>query len=354
MSERMKIALWNPGENLLRNSKKLDEKIFDITEVFPNDIQKNNLSDFEIFLIEYENHSATRKILAEKFFVPPKKIFTFEEWRVRDIENIVTKKYRNLWRAIRKSGYNCFPGKNVLIIGGSGGIGAESAYAFHELGANVIVTGRNIQKLEKVCDNIGTEKINYLRWDITKIHENELKLKEAENIFGGQIDIVVNSAGILEEKEKSFLEVTEEGFDSVLNTNLKSMFFLCQCVIKYFLEKKIAGRLVNVLSNLGTLPTVKPYGISKWGGVGLTKGLGLNYAEYDIIVNGVAPGEVATDMSNWKPGNVPARRASKIGRCAFPTETANVIIQLAGFMGDNMPGEIVVCNGGDMVTGVRL
>ena len=365
VASREKVILYKPSEILLHNAKKLSDEQFELVAAFEDETDWHTTLDcekFDIVLIDYNNnHRAVRQELVDKYKVPAEKIYTFEELRVRGSEYDVSCKYRRLWQMLARDGYRPFAGKVALIMGGGSGIGLACAEAFFSLGADVIVAGRTEKKLRKACEEIGRissmcrqNRISSIIWDITNIKKNKEKLLEAEKIYGHDIDIVVNSAGALAEVSKSFLEVSEDGYDHIMNTNLKGMFFFSQDLIRYFLERKIKGRLVNVLSVLGTLPTVKPYGISKWGGVGLTKGLGKNYAEYDIIINGVAPGEVATDMLGWSEGNCPARRASLIGRVAFPPEIANVVVQLAGFMGDNMPGEVVVCSGGDICTSVRL
>lgn len=343
---KIRVALWQPSAVLKKNADKLRDEEYEIVGKLQE--QKIDSEYFDIVLIDYEGHSEKRKQLDE-LGVPREKIFTFEELWVKDSEEKITWKYHSMWEKLSETDYLCFRGSNVLIFGGGGGIGAECAYAFSQMGAEVVIAGRNEKKLKNICEYMKTK---YIVWDITKVSDNSSKLKVCEELLTGKVDIVINCAGVW--SNESFLDVTEETFDKILDANIKGLFFICQLFAKYFIENKIRGRIVNVLSNTGTLPTVKPYGISKWGGIGLTKGLGMHLAEYGIIVNGVAPGAVATEMSGWKKGDCPARRASKIGRLAYPAEIAHVILQLAGFIGDNMPGEVIVCDGGDKTISMRL
>lgn len=352
-----KVALWEPTEELKRNACKLNRNEYVIAGGYSDQQElcsKNRdyismdisrVNDFDIVLIPYQNFRDTRNRLEKDFQIPAEKIYTFEEFQVLNCEENIEKKYHSLWDRMHEADINLFEGQTVLIVGGGSGIGKESAVAFQRAGAKVIIAGRNQEKLVEVCDSVENADMKYLQWDITDIVNNPKRLAQAEELFQRQIDIVINCAGIWENKH--FFEVTETEFDNIINTNLKGVYFLCQMFGQYFIDRQIKGHIVNVISNTGLLPTVKPYGISKWGMVGFTKGLGLHLAEYGITVNGVAPGSVATKMSGWNRGDCPARRNPKTGRIAFPCEVAQIILGLAGFMGENMPGEIVTFDGGD-------
>lgn len=362
---RIKIALWKPTHQLIRNSEKLDSKLYCISKIFTDEIQQNednskwkvftekDLDTFDVMLIEFENHQITRKKLSEKYAIG-NRVFTFEEYWVLDCEDTITRRYHEYWNQLHHAQIHPFEAKTVLIFGGSSGIGKETALAFLKAGANVIIAGRNEERLKLAESELEKEENNLagIQWDITEIGNYESKLAEAESLFHREIDVVINSAGIW--TNSTFYEVTEKEYDEIMGTNLKGIYFICQLFANYFIGHQIKGHIVNVLSNTGALPTVKPYGISKWGGYGLTKGLGMHLAEYGIIVNGVAPGGIATELANWHKGDCQARRNSRIGRIGFPCEVAQIILQLAGFMGDNMPGEIVVCDGGDKAIGISL
>lgn len=369
MDNFLKIAVWKPSNTLLDNLNKLDfsNKIIGIFDDDVNNIRTRKefykqfqekeitSSDFDYLLISYENFRSIKKYLNEVYGVPVEKIYTFEEYWVKDCESLIVQKYHDRWEKIKLAQINEFAGKTVVIFGGSSGIGKECAHCFLANGADVIIAGRNKEKLQKAREEYSKYgNIKFIQWDINLISQYEEKFSTLLELSNGKIDILVNSAGILDGVQKNFFEVTEKDFDGVISTNLKATYFLCQIFSKYFINNRIRGHIVNVASSLGFLPTVKPYAISKWGIVGLTKGLGMNLAEYGIIVNGIAPGEVATPILNWTEGNCPARKAQKIGRVAFTCEIAESILHLAGYTGENFVGEVIVCDGGDKSISLRL
>lgn len=341
------IIIWKPTETLKCNIKKINTNQYNIVGVIANENDYGLLKKkFDYIIISFENYKMTRKILENDFDISSEKILTFEEFWVLGCEEKINEKYLMYWKQWNGG---LFKDKRVCIIGGGSGIGKETAIAYKYAGAEVIIAGRNENKLKKVSKKYG---FKYMCWDITDVKNNDKMIKKITQMIGADINIVVNCAGIW--SGDNFFEVTEEEYDSILDTNLKGAYFLCQSFAKYYIERHIKGRIVNVISNVGFLPTVKPYGISKWGLVGLTKGLGMNLAEYGIIVNGIAPGSVATEeLAGWSEGDCPARRNSKIGRIAFPSEVAQQILMLSSFMGDNMPGEVVVFDGGDKTFGLR-
>jgi NAD(P)-dependent dehydrogenase (short-subunit alcohol dehydrogenase family) len=366
MSEKIKIAVWGTTEKLYHQVMKLNEKDYEIVAFFSDDCLEENKTitvkrrkeisktEFDFLIISYDNFRRTREELSEEFGIT-ENVYTFEEFWVRDCEKIIVEKYHSLWRKRKMCCAQFYTGKTVLITGGSGGIGRECALAFAYAGAKVVIAGRSEKRLQETCSEI--EKIGmckYIVWDIKNINEYEKKLTQANALYSSEIDVLVNAAGLWDRDNKDFFSVTVEEYDEILDTNLKGTYFMCQLIAKYFIKKKRAGNIVNVISNVGTIPTVKPYGVSKWGVVGLTKGLGMALAEYGIIVNGIAPGEVATSMAGWKKGDCPARRAHKNGRLSFPCEVAETILHLAGFMGENMIGEVIVCDGGDKTVNIRL
>lgn len=362
-----KIAVWEPTDELLHNVKKFNDKEFKIISYFSDEYSRKEIdkipvkkkdeitnTEFDYLVIPYEHFQDTKQELLSKYGIQ-ENVYTFQEFWVKDCEKMIVHKYHDLWKRMKAADIQIFKEKTVLITGGNSGIGKECAFAFAYAGANVIIAGRDEQKLQNVCENTRkVGKCKYIKWDVRNVSDYESKIREAEEKFRTEIDILVNSAGIFDGAIKDFFEITATEFDHVLETNLKGTYFMCQVFAKYFINKRKKGHIVNVVSNLGTLPTVKPYGISKWGMVGLTKGLGLHLAEYGITVNGVAPGEVATPINGWKEGDCPARRAHKNGRLSFPCEVAQVILYLAGFTGENMIGEIVVCDGGDKTINTRL
>lgn len=367
MREQEKILLWNMSTKLRGDIEKLnpdyykivgrsgeDEDILledGIEYISPAMIKE---TDFNYILIPHAGFKENRKILQEEYGVQVEKIYTFEEFWVKNSETDIENKYHKLWDDMQQAGISLFKDKTVIITGGGTGIGRETARVFLQMGANVIIIGRKKGRLESACNELRQYgQIRYLEWDITQIQMGKRKLEICESMFNSKPEILINCAGILGEVT-NFYDVSEEYFDRIIGTNLKATYFMCQLFAKYYLKNHIKGRMVNVISTVGNQPTVTPYGVSKWGMSGLTKGLGANLAEYGIIVNGVAPGTTATSMTGWKKGETPARRHTPIGRLAFPCEIANIIINLAGLPGENMPGEIIESDGGYRFTSMNF
>ena len=364
MSRVTRIVLWKPSKLLLKNVEKLDfsnsieaifgKEIYDVKYRVYDEIDIKT-ADYDIVLISFEDFRKTRRFLNETYNIAIEKIYTFEEYWVKDCERMIVTKYHDRWKKVLNAKMGMLENKTVVIMGGSSGIGKECARCFLCNGANVIIVGRNLQNMHMICEEYNEYgNIKYMQWNVNQYEQYQEKFSMLLELVTGQIDILINSVGILDGIDKDFFHVTEKDFDDTINTNLKATYFLCQIFSRYYYENKIRGHIVNVVSSLGFLPTVKPYAISKWGVVGLTKGLGLNLAEYGIIVNGVAPGEVATPILKWTEGNCPARRAHKNGRIAFACEVAETILYLAGYTGENFVGEVVVCDGGDKSTGMAL
>mgnify|MGYP001042207000 FL=1 len=184
-------------------------------------------------------------------------------------------------------------GKTALIIGGSGGIGSEIAKTFVENGCRVVVTGMNEAKLQNVCHDIGTEMAHYVVADISHNEEIKLLVDEAVELLG-KIDIFVHGAGV--HCHDMFGSVTEQVWDTVMNINLKSVYFLCQEISNYMIENHIKGHMLIVGSASSAKPGWTPYEISKNGVRALTLGFADKLIKHGIVVNSIAPGPVSTPM----------------------------------------------------------
>ncbi len=365
--KRQKIAIWEPTDLLLTNIEKLSVEEYEIVGYFLNNITNESLNslliknekeiqnlEFDYLIISYENFKSTKEKLKNEYGLE-EKVYTFEEFWVRDCEADINKKHYDMWKQMKEANIQLFKEKTVLIAGGGAGIGRECAIAFAYAGADVIIAGRNEERLRKVSQEVGRiSKCDYIVWDVRNIDEYQEKFNQLEMIASRGLDIFINGAGVMDTKFLDFFSVTPEDFDNIIETNLKGAYFMCQWIAKYFMERKRKGNIVNIISNTGIVPTVKPYGLSKWGLMGLTKGLGHHLAQYGIIVNGIAPGEVATGALGWQEGDCPARRSHKNGRLAFPCEIAQSVMYLASFMGENMLGEVMICDGGDRTNHMRI
>jgi NAD(P)-dependent dehydrogenase (short-subunit alcohol dehydrogenase family) len=234
----------------------------------------------------------------------------------------------------------------VLITGANKGIGFSVAKLFQSKGYKVIIAGRNEQRLISAKEKLG-ENVDYVVWDVAAVKTSPIVIQKAHSIWGN-IDIFINNAGIVcsddnGEKAVDFFSKTEAGWDETMNINLKGMFFALQAEAAYMKDNAIKGNIVNVCSEMGFRPAPFAYGISKWGVRGMTMGLGKDLAHLGIVINGIAPGETATEILHQEEGVVKSI-ASPRGIQATPDEIANDIYFLS--QSRNIIGEILVSDGG--------
>lgn len=235
-------------------------------------------------------------------------------------------------------------GKKALVTGASRGIGMAIALAYAVEGADVAVTGRSLEKLAPVVDKMHAmgRKPVALEWDVSCVKGVDSRIEETAEKLGG-LDLVVNNAGVI--RSERFLSVTEEGWDAVMDTNLKGLYFSCQAAANHMIKKGIKGRIINIASDAGLRGAPVPYGISKWGVIGLTKGIASLLLPHGILVAAIAPGPVTTEMMNWEPGK-PVETTSPFGRMAYPEEIAQLAVFLASQGASRIAGDTIVINGG--------
>lgn len=125
---------------------------------------------------------------------------------------------------------NILEGKNVLITGGSSGIGFAIAKKCASCGANVLISGRNVAKLESAVLEIGKERCKHIVWDLSAIENVKMKLDECEKKIGGDISVLINNAGV--PPTKFWGDIDEDEWNRIYNTNLKGLFFITQELVK--------------------------------------------------------------------------------------------------------------------------
>ncbi len=234
----------------------------------------------------------------------------------------------------------------ALITGANKGIGFATAKLFLSKGYKVLITGRSEKKLAAAKERLG-ENVEYIVWDVADVQSAKLVIKKAHTIFGN-ISVFVNNAGIVCSEDNGpkavgFFGKTEAGWDETMNINLKGMFFALQAEAEYMRDLGIKGNIVNICSEMGFRPALFHYGISKWGVRGMTMGAGRELAAYGIVVNGLAPGETATEIIHQEEGVVKEIRSPR-GTQATPDEIAEDIYFLS--QSRNIIGEILVSDGG--------
>ncbi|WP_304425673.1 SDR family NAD(P)-dependent oxidoreductase [uncultured Adlercreutzia sp.] len=237
-------------------------------------------------------------------------------------------------------------GRTALVTGGTSGIGLAIALRFYEEGATVIVVGRNTAKIDEVVEGLDAERFARVQCDLSDmacIESVVFPIMESE-----KLDILVNSAGIY--RFTSFLECTVENWDDVHATNLRSAFFVMQAFCRSCLARESEGRIVNICSNTGILGAVSSYGSSKWGLIGLTKGLAKEMAPRGVMINGIAPGPVATPLNGKTEDDDLYYRRADDKRMAVPAEVASIALFLAADCSSHVTGQIIACDGGESLT----
>lgn len=236
-------------------------------------------------------------------------------------------------------------GKNVFITGSTRGIGLAIAKAFAQLGANIVLNGRKPIKeelLDEFSDYPG--KVIAVSGDVSKAQEaNEMVEKAIEAL--GSVDILVNNAGIT--NDKIVLRMTEEDFENVLKVNLTGAFNMTQSVLKPMMKKR-QGAIINISSVVGMTGNVGQanYAASKAGLIGFTKSLAREVASRGICANVVAPGFIASDMTDVLTDKMQEAILNQIPlkRIGQAEEVARLVTFLASQ--DYITGQVVAIDGG--------
>ena len=241
-------------------------------------------------------------------------------------------------------------GRLALITGSSRGIGAGIALALAQAGADVAITSRKLPDLEKVAEEIKKtgRKCLPVPAHVGKMEEINNLVKRVLEEFG-KIDILVNNAAT-NPTMASAIDIDERTWDSIMNLNLKGLFFLSQAVARVMREKG-GGKIINVSSVSGITPDILPiYSISKAGVIMATKVMAQQWAQYNIRVNAIAPGLTKTRFSEalWKNPDILKMAMSRtpLARPAEPEEMVGAIIYLASDASSYVTGQVIAIDGG--------
>tara|TARA_B100000123_G_scaffold200011_1_gene150235 strand:- start:185 stop:916 length:732 start_codon:yes stop_codon:yes gene_type:complete len=234
--------------------------------------------------------------------------------------------------------------KKVLITGATGGIGNSIVEKMDELGASIIATGTNEEKLKNLSNkykNIQVEKFNL------EDHKNvEEFINKVDTKLDG-LEILVNNAGIT--LDNLSIRLTEENWKKVININLTSSFLMCKYAIKKMLKKKY-GKIINITSIVGHTGNFGQanYSASKSGIIAFSKSLALEYAKKNINVNCVSPGFIKTDMTDKISDEFKKNLIEKIpsGKLGTGEDVSNCVVFLASEMSNYINGETIHVNGG--------
>jgi NAD(P)-dependent dehydrogenase (short-subunit alcohol dehydrogenase family) len=241
-------------------------------------------------------------------------------------------------------------GKVAIVTGAGRGMGYHFALALARYGADVIICSRTRSELETVAAEIRKlgRRVLVQQMDVLKTNEIQAMVNATMKEFG-KIDILVNNAGL--NVPQWAVDVTEEAWDRVMNTNLKGLFFVAQAVGKVMIQQK-RGKIINISSQAGSVGLIMraAYCASKGAVNQLTKVLAVEWAKHNVLVNAVAPTFIETPLSkpmlakeefrNYVLGNIP------LGRVGKPGDVIGAVIYLASEAANIVTGHALVVDGG--------
>jgi len=241
-------------------------------------------------------------------------------------------------------------GKLALITGSSGGLGATIAKGLGKAGARVIINGRDIKKVEKTVKDLQRQQIDAIGkpFDITKENQVKQAINEIEK-KEGFVDILINNAGI--QRRGSLETIEKTTFQEVIDIHITGAFLVSKNVVKSMIERR-KGKIINICSLMSDLGrnTVGPYAAAKGGLKMLTRAMTVDWAQYNIQINGIGPGYFITEMTqaladdqefdSWLKKRTPA------GRWGKPEELIGTAVYLASDASHFVNGQIIYVDGG--------
>ena len=234
--------------------------------------------------------------------------------------------------------------KKVLITGASGGIGSSLVKKFLSLDAEVLGSGTNLEKLERLKNNFN--KIKVKKFDISSHSQIENFINEVSEELGG-LDILINNAGI--NRDNLSLRMKDDEWQKVIDINLTSTFLLSKYAIKKMMKSN-SGRVINITSVVGHTGNIgqSNYAASKAGIIGMSKSLSIEYAKKNITINCVSPGFIVSDMTNSIPEKIRSILLSKIpmGKMGSGEDVSNCVAFLSSDEASYITGETIHVNGG--------
>ncbi len=239
-------------------------------------------------------------------------------------------------------------GKTALVTGATGGIGGAIARSFHARGATVAVSGRQVEKLDALKAELG-DRCVVVPCDLANKEQVAKLIDEAIKALGGRLDILVNNAGLT--KDNLFMVMKDEQWDDVIAVNLTSTFMLMRAAARHMMRSKTGfGRIINISSVSGIIgnPGQGNYAASKAGMIGMTKSLAREVASRGITANCIAPGFIATPMTDALNEKQTAAIKEAIPAQAFgtPDDIASAAVYLASPEARYMTGQTLHVNGG--------
>jgi NAD(P)-dependent dehydrogenase (short-subunit alcohol dehydrogenase family) len=248
-------------------------------------------------------------------------------------------------------------GRTAVVVGGTSGIGRALAYGLADAGADVVATGRRRELVDEVAKEIEARGQRTLRQpaDVTDRASLEKLLQACVSSFG-RVHILVNCAG--KTKRVPTLEMTEEQWDDIIETNLNGTFRACQVFGRHMVAERY-GRIVNIgsLASFVGLHEVAAYTASKSGVAGLTRALAVEWAPHGVCVNAIAPGVFRTELNQKLLDGTDRGREllarTPMKRWGKVEELAGAAVFLASDAASFVTGEVLTVDGGFLASGVN-
>lgn len=239
----------------------------------------------------------------------------------------------------------------AIVTGANAGLGFATAKKFCKKGIITYVNGRNQEKTEKACEELG-ENARPFVLDINDLDQIPAAVSTLA-AEAGHIDILVNNAGINMKKE--FLDVTNDEFQSILHTNVVALFAISREVVKV-MKKNGGGSIINISSMAAQygIPKVIAYSASKTAIDGMTRAMAVDLAQFGVRVNAVAPGFIETNMSRKALDNDPERKnkvlsRTPMGKLGQPSDIADAVYYFATSESAFVTGTILPVDGGNSI-----
>ena len=235
-------------------------------------------------------------------------------------------------------------GKRVLITGAAGGIGKELSRSFLEVGANIILSGTNIKRLQSLKDDLNQECEVY-KCDLNNVDE----INDLINFLDGSggVDVLINNAGKTE--DNLLMRMSDEQWEDIMLINLTSVMRLTRGIIRGMIKKRW-GRIINISSIVALTgnPGQSNYVASKSGLIGFSKSLASEVASRGITVNCIAPGFIKTNMTDRLNENQTSSILNRIpmSRIGIPIDICSSAIFLASSYSNYITGQTIHVNGG--------
>jgi 3-oxoacyl-[acyl-carrier protein] reductase len=234
---------------------------------------------------------------------------------------------------------------NIILTGSTGGIGGAILETLYNSNANIIATGTNQDKLNKIKEKFS--KVTTKKFDILEHNSIEKFVDECSDIFQNKIDVLINNAGVTNDNLTIRMKLNE--WNRVINLNLTSTFLISKNVIKKMLKNK-NGKIINITSVVGHTGNIGQanYAASKAGLIGMSKSLALEYGKKNIKINSISPGFIKSEMTEKINDNFKQTLLEKISleRFGIPKDVANAVLFLSSDLSNYITGETIHVNGG--------